>query len=168
MKKINKFLYFLYLTLIFTSCKKTDEIDLSSLETYHHVAIPLVSAEIDVEDMLERDTGDIISTGTDGELFLAYVTPPTIINASEIIDVPDQTFSISVNPAPQNLPSLINSISYSDTNINSFTFPLGEELTSIEFSQGVLTIDILNNLSHEVVLDITIPSLVNAQGVFFF
>ena len=167
MKKINKFLCFLYLTLIFTSCKKTDEIDLSTLQTYHHVAIPLVSAEIDVEDMLERDTGDIISTGTDGELFLAYVTPPTTINASEIIDIPDQTFSISVNPAPQNLPSLINSISYSDTNINAFTFPLGEELSSIEFSQGILTIEILNNLSHEVVLEITIPSLVNAQGNFF-
>ena len=70
-KKTNKFLYFLYLALIFTSCKKTDEIDLSTLQTYHHVAIPLVSAEIDVEDMLERDTGDIISTGNDGELFLA-------------------------------------------------------------------------------------------------
>ncbi len=167
MKKINKFLCFLYLTLIFTSCKKTDEIDLSTLQTYHHVAIPLVSAEIDVEDMLERDTGDIISTGTDGELFLAYVTPPTTINASEIIDIPDQTFSISVNPAPQNLPSLINSISYLDTNINAFTFPLGEELSSIEFSQGILTIEILNNLSHEVVLEITIPSLVNAQGNFF-
>ena len=167
MKKINKFLYFLYLTLIFTSCKKTDEIDLSTLQTYHHVAIPLVSAEIDVEDMLERDTGDIISTGTDGELFLAYDTPPTTINASEIIDIPDQTFSISVNPAPQNLPSLINSISYLDTNINAFTFPLGEELSSIEFSQGILTIEILNNLSHEVVLEITIPSLVNAQGNFF-
>ena len=167
MKKINKFLCFLYLTLIFTSCKKTDEIDLSTLQTYHHVAIPLVSAEIDVEDMLERDTGDIISTGTDGELFLAYVTPPTTINASEIIDIPDQTFSIAVNPAPQNLPSLINSISYSDTNINAFTFPLGEELSSIEFSQGILTIEILNNLSHEVVLEITIPSLVNSQGNFF-
>ena len=167
MKKTNRSIYFLYLALIFTSCKKTDEIDLSTLQTYHHVAIPLVSAEIDVEDMLERDTGDIISTGNDGELFLAYVTPPTTINASEIIDIPDQTFSISVNPAPQNLPSLINSISFSDTNINAFTFPLGEELSSIDFSQGILTIEILNNLSHEVVLEITIPSLVNAQGNFF-
>ena len=167
MKKTNRSIYFLYLALIFTSCKKTDEIDLSTLQTYHHVAIPLVSAEIDVEDMLERDTGDIISTGNDGELFLAYVTPPTTINASEIIDIPDQTFSISVNPAPQNLPSLINSISFSDTNINAFTFPLGEELSSIDFSQGILTIEILNNLSHEVVLEITIPSLVNAQGIFF-
>jgi hypothetical protein len=166
-KIINKFLYFLYFAIIFASCKKSDQVDLSSLQTYHHVAIPLVSAEIDVEDMLERDTGDVISTGTDGELFLVYVNPPTTINASEIIEITDQNFNISVNPAPQNIPSLINSISYSDTNINAFTFPQGEELTYIEFSQGILTIDIENNLSHEVVLNITIPSLVNSQGAYF-
>ena len=167
MKRLKKLLYFLFFALIFASCKKSDQVDLSSLQTYHHVAIPLVSAEIDVEDMLERDTGDIISTGTDGELFLAYVTPPTSINASEIVEIPEQSFSISVNPATQNLPSLNNSISYGDTNVNTFTFPSGEELTSIEFSQGILTIDIVNNLSHQVVVSITIPSLVDDQGGYF-
>ena len=167
MKRLKKLLYFLFFALIFASCKKSDQVDLSSLQTYHHVAIPLVSAEINVEDMLERDTGDIISTGTDGELFLAYVTPPTSINASEIVEIPEQSFSISVNPAIQNLPSLNNSISYGDTNVNTFTFPSGEELTSIEFSQGILTIDIVNNLSHQVVVSITIPSLVDDQGGYF-
>tara|TARA_Y100000991_G_C21973039_1_gene350555 strand:+ start:78 stop:1712 length:1635 start_codon:yes stop_codon:yes gene_type:complete len=166
-KIIKKLLHFVYFTLILSSCKKTDQIDLSSLQTYHHVAIPLVSAEIDVEDMLERDTGDVISTGTDGELFLVYANPPTTLNASEIIEIPDQNFNISVNPAPQNLPSLIGSISYSDTNFNAFTFSQGEELTSIEFSQGILTIEIDNNLSHEVVVNITIPSLVDNQGGYF-
>ena len=167
MNKLKISFYFLFFTLIFASCKKTEQVDLSSLQTYHHVAIPLVSAEIDIEDMLERDTGDIISTGTDGELFLAYVTPPTYISASEIVEIPEQSFSISVNPAPQNLPALNNSISYADTNINAFTFPSGEELTAIEFSQGILTINIVNNLSHEVVLNITIPSLVDNLGGYF-
>jgi len=167
MKRLKQLLYFLFFALIFASCKKSDQVDLSSLQTYHHVAIPLVSAEIDVEDMLERDTGDIISTGTDGELFLAYVTPPTSINASEIVEIPEQSFSISVNPAIQNFSSLNNSISYVDTNVNNFAFPSGEELTSIEFSQGILTIDIVNNLSHQVVVSITIPSLVDGQGGFF-
>jgi len=167
MNKLKIFFYFLFFTLIFASCKKSEQVDLSSLQTYHHVAIPLVSAEIDIEDMLERDTGDIISTGTDGELFLAYVTPPTYISASEIVEIPEQSFSISVNPAPQNLPALNNSISYADTNINAFTFPSGEELTAIEFSQGILTINIVNNLSHEVVLNITIPSLVDNLGGYF-
>ena len=167
MNKLKISFYFLFFTLIFASCKKSEQVDLSSLQTYHHVAIPLVSAEIDIEDMLERDTGDIISTGNDGELFLAYVTPPTYISASEIVEIPEQSFSISVNPAPQNLPALNNSISYADTNINVFTFPSGEELTAIEFSQGILTINIVNNLSHEVVLNITIPSLVDNLGGYF-
>jgi hypothetical protein len=167
MNKLKISFYFLFFTLIFASCKKSEQVDLSSLQTYHHVAIPLVSAEIDIEDMLERDTGDIISTGNDGELFLAYVTPPTYISASEIVEIPEQSFSISVNPAPQNLPALNNSISYIDTNINTFTFPSGEELTAIEFSQGILTINIVNNLSHEVVLNITIPSLVDNLGGYF-
>ena len=167
MNKLKISFYFLFFTLIFASCKKSEQVDLSSLQTYHHVAIPLVSAEIDIEDMLERDTGDIISTGNDGELFLAYVTPPTYISASEIVEIPEQSFSISVNPAPQNLPALNNSISYADTNINAFTFPSGEELTAIEFSQGILTINIDNNLSHEVVLNITIPSLVDNLGGYF-
>ena len=124
MNMLHKSFAGLLLSIILFSCNKSEQVDLSTLQTYHNVAIPLISAEIDVEDMLERDTGDIISTGNDGELFLAYLTPTTTINASEIIDIPDQTFSISVNPAPQNLPSLINSISYSDTNINAFTFPV--------------------------------------------
>ena len=98
---------------------------------------------------------------------MAYVTPPTYISASEIVEIPEQSFSILVNPAPQNLPALNNSISYADTIINAFTFPSGEELTAIEFSQGILTINIVNNLSHEVVLNITIPSLVDNLGGYF-
>ena len=154
----------LLLSLTLFSCKKGEQVDLSTLQTYHNVAIPLISAEIDVEDMLQSDTGDIISTGNNGELFLAYVTPKTTINAGEIIDIPDQSFSVSVNPAPGTLPVFTGSVNFQDTNINAFSFPNGEELTSIVFSQGILTINIVNNLSHEVVLSISIPSLVNDQG----
>ena len=87
----------LLFSIILFSCNKDEQVDLSTLQTYHNVAIPLVSAEIDVEDMLEGDTGNIISTGNNGELFLAYVTPTTTINAGEIVDIPDQSFSVSVN-----------------------------------------------------------------------
>ena len=75
----------LLLSIILFSCNKGEQVDLSTLQTYHNVAIPLISAEIDVEDMLQGDTGNIISTGNNGELFLAYVTEPTSIVASEIV-----------------------------------------------------------------------------------
>lgn len=161
---LHKSLAGLLLSTILFSCNKNEQVDLSTLQTYHNVAIPLISAEIDVEDMLQGDTGNIISTGNNGELFLAYVTPTTTINAGEIVDIPDQSFSISVNPAPSTLPVFTGSVNFQDTNISAFSFPNGEELTSIVFSQGILTINIVNDLSHEVVLSITIPSLVDDLG----
>ncbi len=154
----------LLLSIILFSCNKGEQVDLSTLQTYHNVAIPLISAEIDVEDMLQGDTGNIISTGNNGELFLAYVTPTTTINAGEIVDIPDQSFSVSVNPAPSTLPVFTGSVNFQDTNVNAFSFFNGEELTSIVFSQGILTINIVNDLSHEVVLSITIPSLLDDLG----
>tara|TARA_B100001093_G_scaffold280557_1_gene268007 strand:+ start:2224 stop:3849 length:1626 start_codon:yes stop_codon:yes gene_type:complete len=164
MNMLHKSLAGLLLSTILFSCNKNEQVDLSTLQTYHNVAIPLISAEIDVEDMLQGDTGNIISTGNNGELFLAYVTPTTTINAGEIVDIPDQSFSISVNPAPSTLPVFTGSVNFQDTNISAFSFPNGEELTSIVFSQGILTINIVNDLSHEVVLSITIPSLVDDLG----
>ena len=68
MKSI-KLTYFIVISLLLFSCNKSETIDLASLQTYRHVAIPLVSAEIDVQDMLERDTGGVVSTGGQGELF---------------------------------------------------------------------------------------------------
>lgn len=164
MNMLHKSFAGLLLSIILFSCNKGEQVDLSTLQTYHNVAIPLISAEIDVEDMLQGDTGNIISTGNNGELFLAYVTPTTTINAGEIVDIPDQSFSVSVNPAPSTLPVFTGSVNFQDTNVNTFSFPNGEELTSIVFSQGILTINIVNDLSHEVVLSITIPSLVDDQG----
>lgn len=164
MNVFQKTFTWLLIFLVMFSCNKNEQIDLSTLQTYHNVAIPLINAEIDVEDMLQGDTGNIISTGNNGELFLAYVTPTTTINAGEIVDIPDQSFSVSVNPAPATLPVFTGSVTFQDTNTNAFSFPNGEELTTIIFSQGILTINIVNDLSHEVVLNITIPSLVDDIG----
>lgn len=169
MINFQKVIFFSIIFLIFFSCKKEDSIDLSQLQTFHNLAIPLVSAEIDVEDMLKGDTGNVISTGSNGELFLAYVTPSTSISAAEIVDIPDQNFSSTVTlpnipGAPFPIPSFLISHSFQDTLSNTLSFPNGEELDSIFFSQGILTISIENNLSHEVQLSLTIPSFVNALG----
>ena len=51
MINFQKVIFFSIIFLTFFSCKKEDSIDLSQLQTFHNLAIPLVSAEIDVEDM---------------------------------------------------------------------------------------------------------------------
>ena len=142
--QMNNFQKLVYLSLIFLavcSCKKQESIDLSQLQTYHNVAIPLVSAEIDVEDMLQGDTGNVISTDNNGELFLAYVTPSTSINAGEIVEIPDQNFSSiltlpNIAGLPYPIPSFSISHSFQDTIANTLSFPNGEELDSIFLFSG--------------------------------
>ena len=169
MKSI-KLTYSFVLSLLLFSCNKNETIDLASLQTYHHVAIPLVSAEIDVQDMLETDTGGVVSTGSQGELFLAYTTPPMSLNASQIITLSDESFDIdvplgSLSGLPSGLP-FSGTVNIQDTSSYNFTFPNNEELTSIDFSSGLLTISIDNGLSHEVSLNLTIPSLIDGVSPF--
>ena len=168
MKSI-KLTYAIVLSLLLFSCNKNETIDLASLQTYHHVAIPLVSAEIDVQDMLETDTGGVVSTGSQGELFLAYTTPPMSLNASQIITLSDESFDIdvplgSLSGLPSGLP-FSGTVNIQDTSSYNFTFP-NNEVTSIDFSSGLLTISIDNGLSHEVSLTLTIPSLIDGVSPF--
>ncbi len=169
MKKF-KFIFISVIVLTLLNCNKSNTVDLSSLQTYHHVAIPLVSAEIDIQDMLERDTGGVVSTGNQGELFLAYTTPPMSMSASEVITLSDQSFDIdiplgSLSGVPAGIP-FTGTVTVQDTSSYDFMFPNGEELTSIDFSSGLLTISVDNSLSHEVSMTFTIPSLLDGASPF--
>ena len=168
--KILKFIFILVIVLNFYNCNKSDKINLSTLQTYHHVAIPLVSAEIDIQDMLQRDTGGVVSTGPQGELFLAYTTPSISMNASEVISLSDESFDIniplgSLSGQPSGIP-FTGSVTVQDTSSYDFVFTNGEELTSIDFSSGLLTISVDNSLSHEVSMTFTIPSLLDGASPF--
>jgi len=151
------------LVILFASCEKKDPLDLTTLQSNHHLAIPMVTAEIDVQDMLEADTGDVISTGSAGELFLAYSSPDISISASEILQISDESFNYEVAPAVDagigTLPAFSSTANYQDTFSYSFTFPSNEEITSIDFAAGQMSINIQNDLSHSVTVGITIPSL---------
>lgn len=169
MNSISKVIYGLLIFLAIFSCKKNETVDLSTLQTFHNLAIPLVSAEIDVQDMLEGDTGDVISTGVNGELFLAYVTPTTTMNASEIVDISDQnaTSVISLGQLPSvpvgmNIDTSINfSIELSLDSINAY------ELTSIDFTTGLAIMNIVNNFNNSIDLKVRIPSLIDVNSDFY-
>ena len=53
MKKF-KFIFISVVVLILYNCNKSDTVDLSTLQTYHYVAIPLVSAEIEFKTCLKE------------------------------------------------------------------------------------------------------------------
>ena len=159
--------------LTINSCKKAEQYDLSTIQTYHHVAIPLVSAEIDVQDMLDRDTSGLISSGTAGELLLAYAIPSFSISSQEVLLL-DNSISFSFNSSPaSNLPSspsYSGSLSVADTTSYTFIFPSNEEITSIEYGLGLggnhplMVIEISNEFNHDLKLVVDIPSLSLSSG----
>lgn len=155
------------------SCKKPDQYDLTSTRTYHHLAIPLVSAEIDVQDMLDRDTAGLISTGIGGELLLAYAIPPFSISSQDVLTL-DNSISFSVNSTPASglgsSPNYSGSLTAADSSFYTFTFPSNEEITSIEYGLGsggnhpLMIISVSNEFNHDMELVINIPSLEQSLG----
>ena len=167
----NRILFFVVVVLFSCatkSCKKPDQYDLSTTQTYHHIAIPLVSAEIDVQDMLDRDTAGLISTGSSGDLLLAYTIPTFSVSSQDVLTL-DNSIAFTVNSSPASglpsSPSYSGSLSVADTSLYTFTFPSNEEITSIEYGLGaggnhpLMIISVSNEFNHDLELAITIPSL---------
>ena len=167
----NRILFFVVVVLFSCatkSCKKPDQYDLSTTQTYHHIAIPLVSAEIDVQDMLDRDTAGLISTGSAGDLLLAYTIPTFFVSSQDVLTL-DNSIAFTVNSSPASRlpssPSYSGSFSVADTSLYTFTFPSNEEITSIEYGLGaggnhpLMIISVSNEFNHDLELAITIPSL---------
>ena len=172
MKVIRSF-YILYVFIFLASCKKSDQIDITTLQTHHNIAIPLVSAEIEVADMLAGGVDTIINTGSSGDLFLVYSTDPVNFSTSDLVGaIPDQNISSQVAPfssLPSPVPLNLDT-NYGDTIINQFSMPVNgatPELTSIDFSQGIFNVSITNNFSHNITLTFTIPSLVGGPNGTF-
>ena len=170
--KVIRLFSILYIFIFLAGCKKSEQFDLNSLQTHHNIAIPLVSAEIEVADMLAGGVDTIINTGTTGDLFLVYSTDPISFSTDELVGtIPDQNISSQVAPfssLPSPVPLFLDT-NYGDTITNQFSMPVNgttPELTSIDFSQGIFNVSINNNLSHNIVLTFTIPSLVGPNGTF--
>jgi hypothetical protein len=142
---------------------------LSTVQTYHHLAIPLVNSQIGIEELLKKDTGGLVTTDPQtGEILLAYESSAMSIDASSIVNLRNQIFSSSVSPDPVPLIPIGTSIDTTITFNKSLNFPNNEELTAIYFSSGDLKWTVTNNLRHEVEVTLNIPSLVSNSASFIF
>ena len=142
---------------------------MSTIQTYHHLAIPLVNAQIGIEELLKKDTGGLVTTNPQtGEILLAYESSAMSIDASSIVNLPNQIFSSSVSPDPVPLIPIGTSIDTTITFNKYLNFPNNEELTAIYFSSGDLKWTVTNNLRHEVEVTLNIPSLVSNSASFIF
>lgn len=169
MNSLKYIIYFITIFLLFLTCKKREKLDLSTIQTYHHLAIPLVNAQIGIEELLKKDTGGLVTTNPQtGEILLAYESSGMSINADSIIDLTDQIFSASLSPDPVPIIPTGTSIDTTITFNKSLSFAKNEELTFIYFSSGDLKWTVTNNLRHEVEVTLNIPSLVSNSASFIF
>jgi hypothetical protein len=164
MKVIRLFISIVFFVSFFTFCKK-DKVNLAKLTSNHSLAIPLVSGEISVNDMLKSDTGSLINTGSAGELFLVYITDPISFSMNELaFTIPDVSENISVTPnvTGVTIPIFALTIDTSYTETIPFSFDINgvtPELKEIDFSDGILSVAITNQLDHEVTITLSFPSL---------
>lgn len=169
MNSLKYIFYFITIFLLFLTCKKREKLDLSTVQTYHHLAIPLVNSQIGIEELLKKDTGGLVTTDPQtGEILLAYESSAMSIDASSIVNLRNQIFSSSVSPDPVPLIPIGTSIDTTITFNKSLNFPNNEELTAIYFSSGDLKWTVTNNLRHEVEVTLNIPSLVSNSASFIF
>ncbi|MDG2343405.1 MAG: hypothetical protein P8L23_02390, partial [Flavobacteriales bacterium] len=114
------------------------------------------------------DTTSLITTGSVGELLLAYTIPSFSVSSQEVLTL-DNSIAFTVNSSPASglpsSPSYSGSLSVADTTLYTFTFPSNEEITSIEYGLGaggnhpLMIISVSNEFNHDLELAITIPSL---------
>ena len=160
MNKSKTVLYSIFIIVVVMGCKKKELFDLSGFQADHAIAIPLVNAEIDVEDLLESDTSDFVSSSSNGELILTYASDLISFNAADFLVLPDQSFSDNYLPASLLATGPFSaSSSVSDSSTFMFLSSNSEELANIDLSDGDLNFSITNGLSHNLVIGLTIPGL---------
>lgn len=170
MNSLKYIIYIIAIFLLFITCKKREKLDLSTIQTYHHIAIPLVNSQIGIDELLKRDTGGLVTTNPQtGEILLAYESSAMSIDASKIIDIPNQSFNESFSPPVVPIFQVGEDTTFSAQIIKPFSLG-NKKLDTISFSYGELRVKITNNLRHDVEVVINIPSLVrkNTSSVFFY
>ena len=176
MKPTRKSLYlsgllFVLVAIFAISCSK-DLFDFSTLESDRAVAIPLIETEMDIYDLLDSDTTDLVATDPiTGQLVVTYASDLVTFGASDVVTLPDQpAVTESFQPAaalPDGLP-FSTTVTVSETPPPYiFTTTGGIEIDSINLTAGSLEFSINNQLAHRLVLDISIPSLISSSGAGF-
>ena len=159
----------IFLLFIIVSCNK-DKVDLSKITSNHYVAIPLVSGNIGIDDILKEDTNSLVNTSADGEIFLVYTTDTLNFSVDELgITLPDIAFNLPIpSPSSGGVPTNPGDSVIIDSSVTqSILIDLNgitPELKLIELNTGNLSVVLTNGLSHEVRVIMTFPSILDPFG----
>ncbi|MFW5757420.1 MAG: hypothetical protein ACOCUQ_00045 [Bacteroidota bacterium] len=174
MKKLfsNRKLRWILLGLLFTysSCElyELDYVNsLNNLEDYYHkatFAVPLINSALNVQDIIEPDTIDIVEVDEDNLVWIVYSSGEAYTKtAGEVYSIEDQSSDFSVQISP--------SLTKTQQTIEQ-TFPFvyeGEErVDSIRFLDAKLTVEVesqqLQADGFDLEVSFTIPDSYNENG----
>lgn len=166
MKFFRKKCVVVFLLFIIASCNK-DKVDLNKITSDHYVAIPLVSAEIGIIEILNDS---IISTSDSGAISLIYETEEINFSVDELgITLPNIVFSSAIpSPSSEGNQTISGDSIIIDTSITQSisidTNGINPELKFIDLSSGDLAIGFDNGLNHTVEVTMTFPSILDPFG----
>jgi hypothetical protein len=166
------FLFAMMLSAVVSCVKKLDPDKIAQGSWDPNFAVPLVKSNFTVYDILAKTDPDelIVIDPQSGLLALTYKGEAYSFDASDIIDLPSRTFSVSyAATADVNLPI---GTSFSGSQQASFEEEFayqpanGEELHEILLMGGNLNIQLETDLQHDVQVTLTFPYLTN-NGIPF-
>ncbi len=163
-----------FLSLLFLGSCNREYLDLDNIKDggiNPVFALPIASAELTVDDVLKRDSNDILQIDDANGVFLALVYTDSLerIDASGYYGLPgfNESEEESMTAAQITGFEAAGSIDL------DFDFPIpydqsgGVELTSVVFKAGSLDLDISSTFRHVGQVTLSIPSLTDASGTPF-
>lgn len=161
-----------FVSVILQSCLK-DNFDfdkLASTEWNPDVAIPLVYASLGVYDILARTENSdlIVIDPTNGLMALVYQGELFSFNASQIIELPDQSLARSIQLTSAEVTSFTTSgtVTKQDDFVRSYTLVAGIKIDSMALKSGMVNFLINSDFMHSGSINIKIPSFIK-NGVSF-
>ncbi|MBU2018414.1 MAG: hypothetical protein KJ941_02100 [Bacteroidetes bacterium] len=158
-----KVLFILSISLGITACKRTDLSKIAAGALSPTLAIPIGKASFGVYDVLAKnDSTSLVAVGSQGELKLVYDVQTDLLSAKDLIIINDQSYEYNRSALDYGFPI---SPSYSGTSSAAFNETVsfdnlnGFELTSVEFFNGLVNLDVSTTLQHNVTIQITFPDL---------
>lgn len=134
-------------------------------------AIPLAEATLTIEDVLERDSNDILQIDDPNGTFLALLYSDSIraITANEFFDLPGFTEANSISLSPVEITGFqtLGSLDVSENFNIDYDPGQGVDINSVEFKSGNLNLDLTTDFRHVGQVAVSIPALVSSSGVAY-
>ena len=168
----NVFFYSLGIIILFSSCFKNKDEDLT-VENYNaDWALQVINSEFSIAELLDRsDTNNLSIEIVNDDIILSYSTEESSNLSSEFYSLPDQSFGDEYNYEEEELAFTVAGLAFGpillDSSVVLPNVPLdvdgvaieNAELKEILVETGSMVLTVSNTFSHELVIDLEIPSI---------